>query len=156
MVGNTRHAEIHRSALKYRLVVFVTLLIAVFVPPAVANSVEATALVVKPIPLNTINWSGSAGFGSVAPGWYRDTSGIVHFEGAITRVSTGGTDPNLIGTLPAIARPARSVFTIVHTFNGTYADLSINTSGQIAVIDPRPPAVTDFTFVSLEGITYNP
>jgi hypothetical protein len=35
------------------------------------------------------------------------------------------------------------VYTIVHTFNGTYADLAITPNGQIAVIDPRPPMVKD-------------
>ena len=38
-----------------------------------------------------------------------------------------------------------------HTFNGTYADAPINLDGQIALIDPRPPAVKDYWFVSLEG-----
>jgi hypothetical protein len=46
------------------------------------------------------------------------------------------------------------VFTIVHTFNGTYADIAIQTNGQIGLIDPRPPAVKDYSFVSLEGISY--
>jgi hypothetical protein len=42
----------------------------------------------------------------------------------------------------------------VHTFNGTYADLAIEPSGQILATAPRPPAVTDFSFLSLEGITF--
>jgi hypothetical protein len=46
------------------------------------------------------------------------------------------------------------VFTIVHTFNGTYADLAVGSNGQISVIAPRSPMVTDFTFVSLESVTY--
>jgi len=46
------------------------------------------------------------------------------------------------------------LFTIVHTFNGTYADLAIQPTGTIEVINPRPPTVTDYTFVSLESITY--
>ena len=46
------------------------------------------------------------------------------------------------------------MFTIVHTFNGTYADLEVATNGDINIIAPRSPAVTDFSFVSLEGITY--
>ena len=46
------------------------------------------------------------------------------------------------------------MFTIAHTFNGTYADLSIGSNGQIGLINPRPPAVQDYLFVSLEGITY--
>jgi hypothetical protein len=46
------------------------------------------------------------------------------------------------------------VYTIVHTFNGTYADIAINPNGQIILINPRPPAVKDYSFVSLEAITY--
>ena len=60
----------------------------------------------------------------------------------------------MVGTLPAGARPSHNVYTIVHTFNGTYADLEVAASGQISLIPPRSPAVQDFTFVSLEGITY--
>jgi hypothetical protein len=45
---------------------------------------------------------------------------------------------------------------VPHTFDGTYADVVINTAGQIYVIDPRSPAVTDLSFVSLEGISYQP
>jgi hypothetical protein len=50
--------------------------------------------------------------------------------------------------------PRHTVYTIVHTFNGTYADLSIAPNGQIALIDPRSPMVKDYTFVSLESIVY--
>ena len=52
------------------------------------------------------------------------------------------------------ARPRHDVFTIVHTFSGTYADLSIAANGQTVLPSPRPPMVTDYTFVSLESITY--
>jgi len=45
-------------------------------------------------------------------------------------------------------------YTIEHAFSGTYADLAINSQGQIFVIPPRPPAVTDLSFVSLDGINY--
>jgi hypothetical protein len=107
------------------------------------------------IPLNTANWSGSAGFGATAPAWYLDSYGYVHLQGAAKQVSTGG-DPTLIGTLPAAAIPNRNVFTIVHTYGGTYADLGIQTNGQIRVIAPRPPAVTDLSFVSLESVSYLP
>jgi hypothetical protein len=107
-----------------------------------------------PIGLNTANWSGSAGFDSRPPAWYKDSSGIVHLQGAVTQTSVSGTTPNLIGTLPAAAAPRHSVYTIVHTFNGTYADLSIGPNGQISLIDPRSPMVKDYTFASLEGITY--
>jgi hypothetical protein len=109
---------------------------------------------VNPISPNATNWSVSAGFGSAAPGWYKDAFGIVHLVGAAKQISTAGSDPNLLGTLPPAASPSRVVYTIAHTFNGTYADIAINPNGQIDLIDPRPPAVKDYSFVSLECITY--
>jgi hypothetical protein len=110
---------------------------------------------VNPIPLNKANWSPNAGFGSVQPAWTQ-VDGILHLLGAAKQISTGGSNPNLLGTLPAAARSTRNVFTIVHTFDGTYADISIGKNGQIRLINPRPPAVKDYTFVSLEGISYQP
>ena len=110
--------------------------------------------VANPVPVNAPDWSGSAGFGSAAPAWYQDGNGFVHLQGAAKQVATSGSNPNLLGTLPPAARPLHDVFTIVHTFNGTYADLSIGTDGSISVIGPRPPAVEDLQFVSLEGISY--
>jgi hypothetical protein len=106
------------------------------------------------ISVNTVNWSGRADFGSRSPRWYTDGSGIVHLQGAATQINNTGPGANLIGTLPLSARPNHNVFTIVHTFAGTYADLAIGTNGHIDLINPRPPAVKDYTFVSLEGITY--
>jgi hypothetical protein len=109
--------------------------------------------------LNTANWSGSAGFGSSGPGWNEDSAGVVHLQGAATLTSLSG-DFGLLATLPAVIRPGRTVYTIVHTFEGTYADLAIQPSGQVQLIDPRPPMgggdVFDYTFVSLEGVTYQP
>jgi hypothetical protein len=110
--------------------------------------------VINPIPVNATNWSASAGFGSFAPGWYKDAFDIVHLVGAAKQTASAGSSQSLLGTLPAVASPNRAVFTIVHTFNGTYADIAISPNGQIHLIDPRPPAVKDYSFVSLEGITY--
>ncbi len=126
--------------------------------PAQAATTRAAAPAITPaaIPLNTLNWSGSAGFGSRAPAWYKDASGVIHLQGAATQVNNTGPGANLLGTLPKAARPASDVYTIVHTFNGTYADLAIETSGQIDLIAPRSPAVQDYSFVSLESITYRP
>ncbi len=104
--------------------------------------------------LNTANWSGNAGFGSSEPGWNEDTSGVIHLQGAVTQTSLSG-DTNLVATLPTVIRPSRTIYTIVHTFNGTYADLSIDPTGQIRVIDPRQPMSKDYSFVSLEGVTYH-
>ena len=65
-------------------------------------------------------------------------------------------DASLVATLPPAARPDRYVYEIVHTLDGTYADVSIFADGEIRVIDPRPPMVRDYGFVSLEGVTYAP
>ena len=106
-----------------------------------------------PIAMNTVNWNGSVA-GTFTPAWYTDRYGIVHLQGAVTQTSTSGSGANTIGTLPPAARPSHDVYTIVHTFNGTYADLVIQTSGAIDLINPRPPMVGDYSFVSLESISY--
>jgi hypothetical protein len=122
-----------------------------------AAAAPQVSLPVAPIALGS-DWSGQAGFGSAAPGFYVETSqvlpDVVHLQGAARQVSRAGSDPDLLGTLPPAARPDRFVYELVHTFNGTYADVSISSSGQISLIAPRVPAVQDFSFVSLEGITY--
>ena len=94
-----------------------------------AMSGSEAPLVAQPIPvapiisLNFSNWSSSAGFGSAAPGWYKETGledpDVVHLQGAVKQTSASGPDANLIGTLPPAACPNRVVYTIVHTFDGT-------------------------------------
>lgn len=108
----------------------------------------------NPITPNSANWSFTPGFGAIAPAWYKDAAGIVHLVGAAKQINAGGASANLVGTLPTAARPNRTVYTIVHTFNGTYADVAISHNGQITLINPREPAVKDFSFVSLESITF--
>jgi hypothetical protein len=104
------------------------------------------------IALNTTNWSESGG--SFPPAtWSTDGSGVVHLQGAVAQSASGGSSPNVIGTLPPAARPAATVYTIVITAGG-YADLAIEPNGQMLLIDPRPPMVKDYSFVSLESITY--
>lgn len=104
------------------------------------------------------NWSNEAGFGSGPPKWAKATglvdSDVVYLQGAAKQTPTTSPDPNLLCTLPPAASPDRVVYTIAHTFNGTYADISISPNGQIHLIDPRSPAVKDYSFVSLENITY--
>jgi hypothetical protein len=107
-----------------------------------------------PIRLNKLNWSGSAGFNSGGLAWYIDGSAVVHLQGAVSQVSNAGNGADLIGTLPRAARPGRTVYAIVHTFNGTYADLAIQPSGDIDLINARAPLVSDYTFVSLESVSY--
>ena len=127
-----------------------------------ANNLPVTSISLGPVGPFT-DWSGDAGFGASAPRWYRDAAGIVHLQGAAKQTKdycvpepfVQCPDPWVIGTLPPAARPSRIVYTIVHTFAGTYADLAIWPDGTIHVIGPRPPAVMDLSFVSLEGITYH-
>jgi hypothetical protein len=119
-----------------------------------ASAAQAVLASPAPITLNTANWSGNAGFGASSPAWFKDGFGVVHLEGAAKQTSTAGPGANTIGTLPRAARPSRNVYVIVHTFLGTYADLEVATNGNINVIDPRTPAVTDLSFVSLESVTY--
>jgi hypothetical protein len=125
---------------------------------AASATAPAAGTLAKParIPLNTANWSGSAGFGSRGPAWYTDGAGVVHLQGAVRQTSSSGINAILIGTLPKAARPAATLVFTVHTFEGTYAGLEIVSSGQILAEVPFGPAVTDFSFVSLEGITYRP
>jgi hypothetical protein len=106
------------------------------------------------IKLNGFNWSSTTGFATVAPAFYTDPDGFVHLEGAAKQTSTS-LDANLLGTLPSSAAPPHNVYTIAHTSFGTYADVVIQTNGEIRMIGARPPAVQDYSFVSLEGISYD-
>jgi hypothetical protein len=142
-------------------------------PPALTDtnlvSLEGVSFRQDPVNIslsvNTNNWSPNAGFGAGLPGWYEDSAGIIHLEGAVRQTDCTpaaqpgeqncGQNLTVIGTLPPEARPTRDVYTIVHTFDGTYADLVIQTNGEIININPRPPAVTDLSFLSLEGITFD-
>jgi hypothetical protein len=100
------------------------------------------------------NWTTQSCCGNRGPEWYTDGSGIVHLQGAVGQVSPTNTNNNLIGTLPPEASPSKTVYTIAHTLSGTYADMAITPQGQIFAIASRSPAVTDWGFISLEGITY--
>jgi hypothetical protein len=108
----------------------------------------------SPIALNDTNWSGQAGFDSRPPGWYTDASGLVHLQGAVHQTSGSGPKADVIGTLPVAAAPSYTVHEAVHTYLGTYANLTVQPSGVISLSSPPPPLVTDYSFVSLEGITY--
>jgi hypothetical protein len=92
-----------------------------------AGAVTTPALTVaspSPISVNRLNWSGHAGSGSRAPAWFKDNSGVIHLQGAATQTNPSGSLANVVGTLPAAARPANKLYFIVHTFLGTYADLA--------------------------------
>jgi len=60
-----------------------------------------------------------------------------------------------VGHGPGVLRPSRNVFTIAHSYAGTYTDVVISAStGQIILIGARGPAAADGRLVSLEGITF--
>jgi hypothetical protein len=107
-----------------------------------------------PIAVNTANFSGSTAFGTPRPAVLVDAIGVVHLSGAVAQTSAAGAGANLVGTVPADARPHHYVYELVHTYDGTYADVAITPAGQIEIIDPRSPMVTDLSFVSLSGINY--
>jgi hypothetical protein len=106
------------------------------------------------ISLNRQNWSDSAGHGSIAPSWYKNGADVVYLRGAARQTSPAGGSADLIGTLPATARPRANVFTVVRISNGTRADLEIARDGQITLISQRPAAARDDALVSLDGIGY--
>lgn len=124
----------------------------------------------QPLALNTVNWSANVTFpvpprsptcvhirsSTAPPGWFIDGSGTVHLEGDPTEVSGNGgsSNPSLLGVLPMSVAPGRWVYTIAATNNGTYTDLVINPQGQIFLISPRPPMARDYSFISLDGISY--
>jgi hypothetical protein len=126
-------------------------------PGRYAASASRAGIRVTPLELNC-DWDGNAGFGSGVPGFYVDTSpagpAVVHLQGAVRQVPRRGPNPLLIGVLPPDARPDRSVYELVHTFNGTYAGVEIDHFGNIYLIDAHSPAVGDLSFVSLEGISF--
>jgi hypothetical protein len=109
-----------------------------------------------PVPVNKANWSGQSRSDAVAPSVWRDGSGVVRLQGAVTQTSSHGPGADVIGTLPETFRPRRNVYQIVHTSFGTYANVVITAAGQIRIIAPRPAMVTDLSFVSLEGVSYRP
>ena len=65
----------------------------------------------------------------------------------------GGPGSDLIGWIKV--HPAQMVYAVVSSGAGTYVDLSIDTAGEVRVIGPRPPAVADYSYVSLDGIIYS-
>ena len=79
---------------------------------------------------------------------------MVYLRGAARQTSPAGGSADLIGTLPATARPRANVFTVVRISNGTRADLEIARDGQITLISQRPAAARDDALVSLDGIGY--
>ena len=159
---NVLSIKVHRPALLIAAGLAATAMALGIGAPGVAQAAASSSQTahgpLAPVTLIKLgpDWSGNAQFGSSAPAWFTDSFGIVHLQGAAKQTVSSGTKADLLGTLPAAARPARNVFEIAHTLYGTYADLKIATNGNITVIKPRKPAVTDLRFVSLEGITYRP
>jgi len=123
----------HMKRIERRLSVLLGLVVSFFflsgITPARALSTTAPVYPTAPIFLNSANWSSNAGFGSAKPRWYKESGfvdpDVVHLQGAAKQTTTTGGDPNLLGRLTPAASPNRIVYTIVHTFDGTYADIAI-------------------------------
>jgi hypothetical protein len=96
-------------------------------------------------------WGAPCCGASVGIGATEDQEGFIHLEGAVSQ--TLCCTP--IATLPPGDAPSRNLFFVVHTGSGTFADLSIDTNGQVNVIPASFPRPSDLTFLSLEGITYD-
>jgi hypothetical protein len=136
-----------------------------------AMSGSAAANTYSPITVNQSNWSGSTCCGAKYPALIEDSHGVVHLQGALRQTSPYGPYANLLGwtgsgsLFSAYAPPGRTVYTIVHTGSQTYADLAINSNGEIWLIPCSTGACSSPTafyrspntnagFVSLEGVSY--
>lgn len=130
--------------------------------PAARNAMQLggqPAAAYRPEPVRVIGAAGQPAFapgwgpagGTVAPGFYKDASGIVHLQGAVA--NGAAANGSVIFTLPAGYRPG-----------GDYADfvtaglvnkhvwIDIDSDGDV-----RFHAGTgDNLYVSLEGITFRP
>jgi hypothetical protein len=128
----------------------------------------AVPLFTGPVGYLDSGWSATTAYGNSLPGVVVDSEGIVHLVGGVSATGTpneascgalGGVagDRTAIGQLTNNAWwPAQNVERVVHTYAGTYADLTISTTGAICLTAPPSPLVTDYRFVSLEGISYAP
>jgi hypothetical protein len=115
------------------------------------NVSTAAAATIMPINL-TANWTANTDWGSAAPGWYIDNSNVVHLKGAARQIFQSG-NPEPGGD--AAVRAGAGHLHDRHTFGGTYADLDIGSDGEIRLIGPKPPAQADYSFVSLDGVTFS-
>jgi hypothetical protein len=95
-------------------------------------------------------WTHTGQWGEGQPSWAQDSDGTVHLSGG---VEPNGSPTDFIGWVPPSVAPANPVFTIVHTLNGGYADVAIETDGHIFLMEPHSPTI-DTGFISLDSITY--
>jgi hypothetical protein len=92
--------------------------------------------------------SGQTQFGTGAPAW-AVRSGVVYLSGSVFQ--TSGTD-QVLATLPAAARPSKTLFITVYTLDDTQGYLVIYPSGQIEAWSS--PASNAQGFTSLAGVSY--
>ena len=102
---------------------------------------------------NWYSYTPQYNYGASAASWWEDSNQTVHLEGGVQELTKTSGWAQLIGWIPTSAAPWQgTVYTIVHTLGGTYADLSINDNGQIWLL---PSPNTNSGFVSLEGVTFS-
>jgi hypothetical protein len=111
-------------------------------------------LVWTPISLNTGWATGNSVYSTNVASWAKDQLGIVHLQGGLSNPTHTTT---VVGTLPAGARPGRTIYAI----GWGYATQSpsfvvITASGQIAVSPQSSASVPNnaMDFTSLESITF--
>ena len=94
------------------------------------------------------NWA-PIGSGLVVPvaGFRKDVSGFVHLQGAVTRTAAV---TNVIGRLPAGARPNDFRYFVVYTAGGNLGTIFIGANGDITLNSGEA------AFVSLESISFYP
>jgi hypothetical protein len=98
-------------------------------------------------PINGWN-SGQTQFGTGSPAWAVQ-NGVVYLSGSVFQ--TSGTD-QVLATLPAAARPSKTLFIAVYTLDDTQGYLVIYPSGQIEAWSD--PASNAQGFTSLAGISF--
>jgi len=148
-----------RFAARHRLAaVLLTITVAVLASTGTAAATVGAPINLNPDGLPTLNSLPTPRSARRPPMAYMDNNGLVHLSGAVTREGTDGPWTK-IGRLPTIngvsLAPDHNVIAVAHAFAGTYTDLLINQSG-IFVIPAHSPTSSDYRFVSLEGIAYDP
>ncbi len=83
--------------------------------------------------------------GAGAPGYAKDSLGVVHLRGALQ----SGSDDVAAFVLPSSMRPHHNLFLPVYCCGGNYASVRISHSGNVT---PFGSGVTGF--LSLAGITF--
>jgi hypothetical protein len=118
--------------------------------PQQVTRTSASAPLITYTPLTLQNgWTG-APFGTRIPAVAKDSSGTVHFEGAM---ATAGTNP-IAFTLPVAFRPAADVYVTVDMFKASNGRLFIASTGVVTVEPENGTFSNAQGFTSLDGVVF--